>query len=58
MRVTEGDTDLGRGEALAGEFYDVLDDIIGSSLEPGRWCSAVWKSGGRYKVIKFEKMCR
>lgn len=32
--VTEGDTDLGWGEALAGEFDDVLDDFVGGGLEP------------------------
>ena len=34
MRVTEGDTDLGWGETLAGEFDDVLDDLVGGGLEP------------------------
>lgn len=34
VRVTEGDTDLGWGETLAGEFDDVLDDFVGGGLEP------------------------
>lgn len=43
MGVAEGDTDLGWGEALAGEFDDVLDDFVGGGLEP-RWrCAAVWE---------------
>jgi hypothetical protein len=32
--VTEDDTDLGWGEALAGVFNDQLDDLVGGGLEP------------------------
>jgi len=34
VRVTEGDTDLGWGETLAGKFDDVFDDFFGGGLEP------------------------
>jgi hypothetical protein len=51
VRVTESDTDLGRGETLAGKFDDVFDDIIGCSFEPGGRCSSVRKGRGRY-IIK------
>ena len=48
MGVAEGDTDLRGGETLTGEFYDVVDDIVGGRLEPCRGCAAVGESGGRY----------
>lgn len=32
--ITEDDTDLGRGETLAGELEDVVRDLIGGDLEP------------------------
>jgi hypothetical protein len=47
MRVTESDTDLGRGKALAGELSDVLDDIFLRGLEPRRLVTAVRKGRGR-----------
>lgn len=47
MRVTKGDTDLGRSETLAGELGDVLNNIVGSGLEPGRRGAAVREGGGR-----------
>jgi hypothetical protein len=47
VRVTEGDTDLGRGEALAGELVDVLDDVLLGRLEPRRLVAAVGKGRGR-----------
>ena len=34
VRITEGNTDLGRGQTLTGELADVLDNIIGGGLEP------------------------
>lgn len=34
VRVTEGDTNLGWSETLAGEFDDVFDDFVGGRLEP------------------------
>ena len=47
MRITEGDADLRGRKTLTGELGDVLDDILGSSLEPGRGSAAVGESGGR-----------
>jgi len=47
MRVTEGDTDLGRGEAFPGELDDVVDDVLRSCLEPRWGCAAVGEGGGR-----------
>ena len=34
VRVTEGNTDLGGRQTLAGELDDVLDDVLRGSLEP------------------------
>jgi len=34
MRVTESNTDLGGGKTFAGQFGDVLNDIIRGGLEP------------------------
>ena len=48
VRVTEGDTDLGGGQALASELGDLLDDLFGGSLEPRRGSAAVREGGGRY----------
>ena len=47
VRITEGDTDLGGRETLARELGDVLDDVLGRGLEPGRGCAAVGEGGGR-----------
>jgi len=47
MRVTESDTDLRRGQTLAGKLDDVLDDIIWGSFEPGGRGAAVREGGGR-----------
>ena len=47
VRVTEGYTDLGGGEALAGELDDVLDNIIVGGFEPGGGSPAVRKGRGR-----------
>lgn len=47
MRVTEGNTDLGGSEALAGELADVVNDIFGGSLEPRRRGATVGEGGGR-----------
>ena len=46
VRVTEGNTDLGGRQTLAGELGDVLDDILRGRLEPGRGGAAVGKGGG------------
>lgn len=45
--VTEGNTDLRRGQTLAGELGDLLDDLLGGSLEPRRGRAAVREGGGR-----------
>lgn len=34
VRVTEDDTDLGRGQTLASELEDVLLDLLSGDLEP------------------------
>ena len=49
VRVTEGNTDLRRGETLASELDDVLDDVVRGGLEPCGRGSAVGEGGGRYK---------
>jgi len=47
MRVTEGNTDLGGSQTLAGELDDLVDNVVMGGLEP-RWRSAaVWESRGR-----------
>lgn len=47
VRVTEGNTDLRGGQALASELGNVLDDILGGGLEPGRRGAAVGEGRGR-----------
>lgn len=47
VRVTEGNTDLGGGQTLTGELGDVLIDILGGGLEPGRGSAAVREGRGR-----------
>jgi hypothetical protein len=47
VRVAEGDADLGGREALACELDNVVDDVFGGGLEPGRRCPAVWEGRGR-----------
>ena len=47
VRVTEGDTDLGRGETLTSELDYVLDDIIWRGFEPGWRGAAVREGRGR-----------
>jgi hypothetical protein len=58
MRVTEGNTDLGGSETLAGQFDDVLDDFIRRSLEPRRRGSLVGKSRGRWWIVLISKYQR
>lgn len=48
--VTEGDTDLGGSETLAGEFGDVVYDVLGGRLEPRRGSAAVGEGRGRWKT--------
>jgi hypothetical protein len=48
MRVTEGNTDLGWGQALAGELDDLVDDFfVGGLGQPRRGSATVGESGGR-----------
>ena len=56
VRVTEGNTNLGRSETFAGELCDVLNDILRRSLEPWRWCTAVRECRGRYMDVKLESI--
>lgn len=49
MRVAEGDTDLGGGQAFAGEFDDVFNDILRGGFKPRRGCPAVREGRGRWK---------
>ena len=46
VRITEGDTDLVGRKTLAVKLGDVLDDVLGRSLQPGRGSSAVGKGRG------------
>lgn len=57
MRVTEGNTNLGGGKTLSGEFGNVVDNILRGGLQPGRGCAAIRQSRRRCnrnseKVIK------
>ena len=47
MRVAEDDADLGWGETLASEFYNMINDIIWRRLEPCRGSASVWQGRGR-----------
>lgn len=52
MGVTEGNTDLGGRETLAGKFDDLLDDFLRRGFEP-RWGSpAVWQGRGRLWSVR------
>lgn len=44
VRVTKDLTDLRRSGALLCELADLLDDLLGSGLEPRRWVAAVGDS--------------
>lgn len=50
VRVTEDDTDLGRGGTLTGELADLVDDLLGSGLEPCWGSARVWDGAGRYSL--------
>ena len=45
MRVTEDDTDLRRSRTLTGELADLVDNRLGSGLEPWRGLATVWDGG-------------
>ena len=47
VRVTEGNTNLGGRKTLASKFSDVLDDVLGRSLEPRGRSAAVGEGRGR-----------
>ena len=47
MRVTKGNTDLGGRKTLASKLGDVLDDVLGRSLEPRGGSAAVGEGRGR-----------
>lgn len=47
VAVTENNTDLRRGGTLLGELADLLNNLLGGGLEPGRGSTAVGESGGR-----------
>ena len=47
MGVTEDNTDLGGGSTLLGELADLLNNLLGGSLEPARGSARVGESGGR-----------
>lgn len=44
--VTEDDTDLGGGSTTLGEAADLVNDLVGSGLQPRRGSAAVGGSGG------------
>ena len=45
VAVTEGRTDLRRGNTLTSELHNVLDHLLGSGLQPRRRSAAVRQSG-------------
>lgn len=45
--VTEDNTDLGRSGTLLGQLADVVDNLVGGGLEPGRGGARVGDGGGR-----------
>lgn len=47
VRVTEYNTDLGRGGTLTSELAYLLDDLIGGGLEPWWRLAAVWDGRAR-----------
>lgn len=47
MRVTEDNTNLRRSGALLSELADLVDNLVGGGLEPGRGGARVGDGGGR-----------
>lgn len=47
VAVTEDNTDLRRGGTLLGQLADVVDNLVGGGLEPGRGGARVGNGGGR-----------
>jgi hypothetical protein len=52
VAITEDDTDLRRCGTLASQFVDVVDDLVGAALEPGRDGTRVW-DGRRGDTLAF-----
>lgn len=46
VAVPENNTDLGGGGTLFGELADLVDDLIGGGLEPGRRAAGEGDGGG------------
>lgn len=46
MRVTEDNTNLRRSSTLLSELADLVDDLVGGGLEPGRGGARVGDGGG------------
>jgi hypothetical protein len=46
VAVTEDDTDLGGSGALFGELADLVNDLLGGGLEPGRRAAGEGDGGG------------
>lgn len=46
VAVAEDDTDLGGSGALFGELADLVNDLVGGGLEPGRRAAGVGDGGG------------
>jgi hypothetical protein len=46
VAVAQNNTDLRGCGTLAGELADVVDDLVGGRLEPGRNTAGVWDGGG------------
>lgn len=47
VAVTEDNTNLRRGGTLLGQLADVVDNLVGGGLEPGRGSAGVGDGGGR-----------
>ena len=60
VRVTEGDTDLRGGQALTSKLNDVINDVLGGSLEPCRRGATIREGRGRYmsQLGKMKKIKR
>jgi hypothetical protein len=50
MRISENDADLRRSSTLLCKLADLVDDLLGSGLQPRRRSSRVWDGRGRYAL--------
>ena len=50
MRISENDADLRRSSTLLCKLADLVDDLLGSGLQPRGRCSRVGDCGGRYAL--------